>query len=96
MPARSGPGRGRHVPERRCLACGRRAAKGELARFVAVRDGDTARLVRDDRGARGGRGLYVCRGQECFDRAVTRNAFARAARLGGTRVLVDDAAAREG
>jgi uncharacterized protein len=72
-------------PERRCLGCGARAAKGALARFVAVRPpGDDGHdLTRDDRARLGGRGLYVCPREECFDRAVKRRAFARGARLSG-------------
>lgn len=75
--------RGRHVPERRCLGCGARAPKPSLARFVAATDGDGHVLMRDDGASRGGRGLYVCRRRECFERAVTRRAFARGARIRG-------------
>lgn len=71
-------------PERRCLGCGTRAEKGALARFAAVRGpGAGHDLVRDDRSRLGGRGLYVCPREECFDRAVKRRAFARGARLTG-------------
>ena len=82
-----------HVPERRCLGCGVRAPKGDLARFavLAGEDGSGKVLVRDDRSRHGGRGLYVCRQEECFTRAVKRNAFARGARLGGARIQVDPA-----
>ena len=72
-----------HVPERRCLGCGARREKPELVRFVAAPDGDAHRLVRDDAGRLGGRGLYVCRRDECFERAVARRAFQRGARVGG-------------
>ena len=72
-----------HVPERRCLGCGARRGKPELVRFVAAPDGDAHRLVRDDAGRLGGRGLYVCRRDECFERAVARRAFQRGARVGG-------------
>jgi predicted RNA-binding protein YlxR (DUF448 family) len=71
------------VPERRCLGCGQRAPKGKLVRFVAVRTADGAVLRRDDRGRLGGRGLYVCRREECFERAAKRRAFQRGARLDG-------------
>ena len=75
------------MPERRCLGCGARHEKPELARFVAVSQEGFHLLVRDDRSHRGGRGLYVCRRRECFERAVARRAFARAARIrGGLRI----------
>jgi predicted RNA-binding protein YlxR (DUF448 family) len=74
-----------HVPERRCLGCGRRAPKRDLARFVAAAAaGRAARaLHRDDGGRLGGRGLYVCPRRECFERAARRRAFQRGARLTG-------------
>lgn len=79
--------RGRHVPERRCLGCGVRAPKPSLARFVAVRDDTGVVLMRDDGASRGGRGLYVCRRRECFERAVMRRAFARGARIRGEMAI---------
>jgi predicted RNA-binding protein YlxR (DUF448 family) len=94
VPAEGATGRARHVPERRCLACGRRSPKTDLARFTVVRDGEATVLVRDDRAERGGRGLYVCPRGECFDRALARNAFAYGARLRGTRIQVDPALGR--
>jgi predicted RNA-binding protein YlxR (DUF448 family) len=88
-------GRTRHVPERRCLGCGRSAPKAELARFAAIRDGERAVLVHDDRARMGGRGLYVCRRPDCFERAAKRRAFARAARLRGVALEIDPALERE-
>lgn len=79
--------RGRHVPQRRCLGCGVRAPKSSLARFVAAAHGDGFALMRDDGSSRGGRGLYVCRRRECFERAVTRRAFARGARIRGQMAI---------
>jgi len=56
---------------------------------VAAPGDDGHRLVRDDASRLGGRGLYVCRGGECFGRAVARRAFERGARLGGAALRVD-------
>lgn len=39
--------------------------------------------------------MYVCPTRECFDRAVDRRAFARAARIGGERLTIDAALADE-
>jgi predicted RNA-binding protein YlxR (DUF448 family) len=71
------------VPERRCLGCGARRAKPALARFVAAPGDVGHRLVRDDRSRLAGRGLYVCRREECFQRAIARRAFHRGARVSG-------------
>jgi predicted RNA-binding protein YlxR (DUF448 family) len=57
-------------PIRTCAGCGRKAPQGELLRFHAE-DGELAP------GAGPGRGVYTCRRLSCFERAVSRRAFAR-------------------
>ena len=71
------------MPERRCLGCGERRGKPELARFTARAQDGVHVLIRDDRAVAGGRGLYVCPRAECFGRAVERRAFGRGARVRG-------------
>ena len=61
-------------PVRTCAGCGRKAAKHELVRFVAV-DG---LLTPSERGP--GRGVYTCRRLSCFERAAARRAFNRTLR----------------
>ena len=65
----------RHTPERRCVACGRRAPKAALRR-LAVRDD---RVVADPGGSLPGRGAYVC-DAACAQTAIERRACARAFR----------------
>ena len=60
-----------HVATRSCAGCGRRAPKDELVRFVA-RAGE---LTQADEAT--GRGVYTCRRLQCFERALSRRAFAR-------------------
>ena len=60
-----------HVATRSCAGCGRRAPKGELVRFVA-RAGELAQADKAP-----GRGVYTCRRLQCFERALSRRAFAR-------------------
>ncbi len=79
-----------HVPIRRCLGCGTRRPKEDLARFVVRIDGDTNRLVRDTRGRMPGRGLYVCPVRACYETALSRRSFARAARMRGQALTIDD------
>jgi len=85
------PATARSTPERRCLACGRRAPKADLARFVAAPAGNGRALARDDGGRLPGRGLYVCRARACFERAVARRSFRRAARLEDGELAIDPA-----
>ena len=61
-------------PTRSCAGCGRRAPKGELVRFVA-RAGE---LTQADKAP--GRGVYTCHRLQCFERALSRRAFARTLR----------------
>jgi len=71
--------RGPHIPERRCVACGKRAPQGELVRFYARPEGSGWHVVPDE-GARRGRGAYLCRRLACLDLALRRRAFARSFR----------------
>ena len=62
------------TPERTCAGCGRKAPQPELVRFAA-RDG----ALVPGRG-QPGRGVYTCRRLACFERALSRRAFARVLR----------------
>jgi predicted RNA-binding protein YlxR (DUF448 family) len=73
------------VPIRTCVGCGRKAAQAELLRFAA-RDGE---LTPDPKGP--GRHAYTCRRLACFERALSRRAFARTLRQ---TVHVDPALSR--
>ena len=59
---------------RSCIGCGRKAPQTELLRFVA-RDGVLVVGAKEQ-----GRGAYTCRRLSCFERAVSRRAFARTLR----------------
>ncbi|MBH5337281.1 YlxR family protein [Streptomyces pactum] len=66
----------RVCPERTCVGCRERAAKGDLLRTVLVEDA----CVPDRRGTLPGRGAYVHPTTVCLDLAVRRRAFPRAFR----------------
>ncbi|HEU4451274.1 MAG TPA: YlxR family protein [Gaiellaceae bacterium] len=63
-------------PTRTCVGCGRKAPQRELARFAAPE----GILTPDDGRTLPGRGAYTCRRPACFERAVSRRAFARVLR----------------
>lgn len=55
--------RTRHVPVRRCVACGAQRPKRELVRVVRTPYGD----VKVDKGGReSGRGAYLCPDPQCW------------------------------
>ena len=64
----------RHVPERKCVACGQRFAKRGLHRVVRTPDG----LVSvDPSGKLAGRGAYLCGSPNCWERGVSKAALDR-------------------
>jgi predicted RNA-binding protein YlxR (DUF448 family) len=64
----------RHVPERSCVACGVKMAKMQLVRVV--RDTQGAVSV-DATGRAPGRGAYLCRAPECWERAISKGTLKR-------------------
>lgn len=65
-----------NAPMRRCIGCMESKPKGELIR-VAFYEG---KISLDETGRARGRGAYLCRNPECFDKAEKRRAFNRAFR----------------
>jgi predicted RNA-binding protein YlxR (DUF448 family) len=66
------------VPERTCVGCRGRRAKGELLRLVRRPDGA---VEVDPTGRAPGRGAYVHRDPGCARLATTRGALGRALRV---------------
>ncbi len=64
----------RHIPERKCVACGQWFPKQELIRVVRTPEG--AVLV-DQAGKKPGRGAYVCRSAACWQRGVPKTSIER-------------------
>lgn len=61
--------RPRHVPQRTCVGCGSTSAKRELIRLVRTAAGE---VEPDPTGKRPGRGAYLCRNPECWERAIKK------------------------
>lgn len=59
----------RHIPERKCVACGKRLPKRELHRVVRSPDGSVAV---DPTGKKSGRGAYLCGSPGCWERGVSK------------------------
>ena len=58
-------GRGYHLPQRTCVACGRKRAKHELLRLLTDGEGNVV-VDPDHRGV--GRGVYLCPEGDCLAR----------------------------
>lgn len=60
------------IPMRMCLGCGEMKPKKELIRAVKSPDGD---ISLDFTGKKSGRGAYICRSTECFEKARKSRKF---------------------
>jgi uncharacterized protein len=59
--------RPKHVPQRTCVACRTTGAKRGLVRVVRTASGN---VEVDETGKKSGRGAYLCRTKECWNRAL--------------------------
>jgi hypothetical protein len=78
--------KGLDFPVRTCVGCRKAKPKSEMMRFVS-KGGE---LISDIKGIMPGRGVYLCRDEECFDKALKTKAFAR-----GLRTSVKEESIRE-
>lgn len=62
--------RQRHIPLRRCLACGTQRPQEELIRLVRKPEGQVSVNVGRNIS---GRGAYLCYSKTCWDRGLKRN-----------------------
>lgn len=62
------------IPMRTCLGCGEMKPKRELIRVVKSKEGD---ISLDLTGKKTGRGAYICKSVECFEKARKARKFER-------------------
>lgn len=63
------------IPMRMCLGCNEMKPKKELIRVVKSPEGE---ISLDFKGKAAGRGAYICRSTECFDKARKARRFEKA------------------
>lgn len=61
------------APMRKCVGCGESKGKKDLIRIAAYEDG----IFIDLTGKSKGRGAYLCKNAECFEKAHKRKAIGR-------------------
>ena len=54
------------IPMRQCIGCGEMKSKKEMLRVIKTVEGQ---ILLDDTGRKNGRGAYLCRSKECFQKA---------------------------
>ena len=62
------------IPMRMCLGCGEMKPKRELIRVVKSKEGD---ISLDLTRKKSGRGAYICKSVECFEKARKARKFER-------------------
>ncbi len=67
--------RRKRMPQRTCVACREVQGKRELVRIVRTPSGD---VQVDLTGKQAGRGAYLCRSRECWERALAQRQLDRA------------------
>jgi len=62
------------IPMRKCVGCGEMKPKKEMIRVLRTMEDD---FVLDATGKKNGRGAYLCRSQECLEKAVKSKGLER-------------------
>jgi predicted RNA-binding protein YlxR (DUF448 family) len=68
----------KHIPIRTCVACRENRPKREMVRVVRGTDGT---VFLDPKGKANGRGAYICRRVECWEKAIKRNSLKHALKV---------------
>ena len=66
------------IPQRQCIGCGGSYDKKALVRIVKTSDNQ---FVFDDTGRKNGRGAYICRKAECFEKAIKNKGLERSFKM---------------
>ncbi len=64
----------KHIPVRECIVCGVKFEKNDLVR-IAIRDD---KIFVDASHKAGGRGAYICKSPDCFDKLLKKRRLDRA------------------
>ena len=83
----------KRTPERTCIGCGCKKHKDELVRIVLVKDegeGSHTGIALDTEGRMKGRGAYLCRDIDCYERAVRKKALNRAFKQAVSREALEE------
>lgn len=63
----------KHVPMRRCIGCNASFPQSQIKR-IFIRD---EKLMIDEERAEHGRGVYICKSEECFEKALKKKSLER-------------------
>ncbi|MCR5636027.1 MAG: YlxR family protein [Clostridiales bacterium] len=68
----------KHIPLRQCAGCGEMKEKSQLFRIVCIKNGGLSRSFMHDKSMKAqGRGLYICKSEQCIAKAEKSKRFKR-------------------
>lgn len=76
------------VPKRTCVVCRESSDKRELLRIVRTPEGE---VKLDPTGKQNGRGAYVCKNKECFEKLQKTHALDKAFKMSVGSEFFDEA-----
>lgn len=62
------------IPQRTCIGCNSKKDKKDLIRVVKNKDGE---ISIDLTGKKDGRGIYLCKSEECLNKAIKNKRISR-------------------
>lgn len=68
----------KHIPLRKCTGCQEMKTKKVMLRILRTAEGE---ILLDMTGKKNGRGAYVCRSRECFEKAVKNKGLERSLKI---------------
>ncbi|MBQ8199490.1 MAG: YlxR family protein [Lachnospiraceae bacterium] len=69
---------GKKIPLRQCVGCGEMKAKKEMMRVIKTPEDE---IVLDLTGKKNGRGAYLCKQEECLQKAVKSKGLERSFKM---------------
>lgn len=66
------------TPLRQCIGCGESKEKKSLIRIIKTPEGT---IELDETGKKNGRGAYLCRSQDCFDKVMKSKGLDRSFKM---------------
>lgn len=75
------------IPQRQCTGCGEMKNKKEMIRVIRTPEEN---IIIDATGKKNGRGAYICRSIECFQKAVKSRGLERSLKVNIPREVYEE------
>ncbi len=75
------------IPLRQCTGCGQMKEKKSMIRVIKTNENE---IILDVTGRKNGRGAYICKSVECFEKAVANRGFERSLKTKIPSEIIDE------